>query len=222
MSAFEKLMAELNGAASDQDTMRKALPAGDGEDDKNIQAAAAEGGGMDGKKVDGAVDGKPNDDDDEDDDDKPLGKSLGPVTLPDGTQVEAVDGTELVKALQDEVKQLGAKQAEGESQMVKALEQCVTLVKGQNAMLKSMQDELTKLRGEGRGRKTVLTVTEKPGAGDQMHKSEHTGMTSAEFMAKSDAAFKAHKITGVEYTTIDVSLRTGSPVNPELIQKVVS
>ncbi|ATI15639.1 hypothetical protein [Bordetella phage vB_BbrM_PHB04] len=222
--SFDKLMAELDGLASEQETMSKALPAGDGEDDKNIQAAAAEGGDMDGEG-DGAG-GKPDGDGagegEGDGEGETLGKSLGTVTLEDGKQVEAVDGTELVKSLMGQLQALGTKQAEGESQMFKALEQCVGLVKGQADLIKSMQGEIAKLRGEGRGRKTVLAITEKPGAGEQMNKSEPSGMTGSEFMAKSHAAFDAKKITGQELTTIDVALRTGAPVSAELIQKVVS
>lgn len=221
MSAFEKLQDELNSLASDQDTMHKALPADDGKDDKSIQAAAAEGGGVDDDDDDEDKDDK-RDDGDDDDDDKPLGKSLGVVTLPNGDKAEAVDGTELVKALMGQVEALGAKQAEGEGAMLKALETCVGLVKGQGALIKSLQDEVVKLRGEGRGRKSALTVLEKPGAGDQLHKSDPAQMTGADFMAKSNAAFEAKKISGVELTTIDVSLRSGVPIDANLIKKVIS
>lgn len=221
--SFEKLMDQLNGLSSEQETMRKALPAGDGEDDKNIQAAAAEGGGMDkgGKGGDGAAKPVINNDDD-DDDDEPLGKSLGEVTLSDGTKMEAVDGTELVKALQEEVRVLGEKHAASETQVLKALETCVSLANGQNELIKSLQGEVAKLRGDGRGRKSALTIIEKPDAGAQLTKSEPATMTGAQFMAKSNAAFEAKKITGVELTTIDVSLRTGQAVDPGLIQKVLS
>lgn len=219
--SFDKLMAELNGLASDQETMSKALQAGEGADDKTIQAAAAEGGDMGGDGGEGEAPVVKKEGEGEGEGEL-MGKSLGTVTLPSGEQVDAVDGTELVKSLMGQVEALGAKQAEGEGQMMKALEQCVTLVKGQADLIKSMQGEIVKLRGEGRGRKTVLTVAEKPGAGEQLSKSEPTGMTGAEFMAKSHAAFDAKKITGQELTTIDVSLRTGAPVSPELIQKVIS
>lgn len=215
--SFDKLMAELNGLAADQETMRKALPAGDGEDDQNIQAAAAEGGDMDDENDD--VDGHEEPDGDEG---QPLGKSLGAVTLEDGTQVEAVDGTELVKSLMDQVEQFGQKQTASESQMAKALESCVTLIKGQGDLIKSLNDKVARLSGEGRGRKTVLNVSEKPAAGTQLAKSEPTGLTGAEFMAKSHAAFDAKKITGVELTTIDVCLRSGTAIDPSVIQKVLS
>lgn len=220
--SFDKLLAELDGLATEQETMRKALPAGDGEDDKNIQAAAAEGGDMD-DETDPDNDGDAGGDKDGDGDGgEPMGKSLGMVTLQSGEQVEAVDGTELVKSLMDQVGKMGAQQTASEQALTKAVETCVTLIKSNNDMVKSLQEEIVKLRGEGRGRKTVLNVSEKPAAGTQLAKSEPTGMTGAEFMAKSHAAFDARKITGTELTTIDVALRTGSPVDPKIIQKVIS
>lgn len=218
--SFDKLLAELDGLVTDQETMRKALPAGDGEDDKNIQAAAAEGGDMDDVNVDGKA--PTGDDDDDEDGGEPMGKSLGTVTLESGEQVEAVDGTELVKSLMDQVGKLGEQQTASEQALTKAVETCVTLIKSNNDMVKSLQEEIVKLRGEGRGRKTVLNVSEKPAAGTQLAKSEPTGMTGAEFLAKSHAAFDARKITGTELTTIDVALRSGAPVDPKVIQKVLS
>lgn len=216
--SFDKLMAELNSLATDQETMRKALPAGDGEDDQNIQAAAAEGGDMDDEDDEG-VDGHKEPDGDEG---QPLGKSLGTVTLEGGEQVEAIDGTELVKSLMEQVEQFGQKQTTSESQMAKALESCVTLMKGQGDLIKSLQNKVSQLSGEGRGRKTVLNVSEKPAAGTQLAKSEPQGLTGTEFMAKSHAAFDAKKITGVELTTVDVCLRSGTPIDPSIIQKVLS
>lgn len=218
--SFEKLMAELKGLESEQETMSKALPAGEGEDDKNIQAAAAEGGDM--VDDEGGEGGEPAADDTTDD--EPLGKSLGVVTLPNGEKAEAVDGTELVKSLISQVEQLGAKQTESEGNLFKAIETTVGLLKSQGEILKSMQAEIAKLRGEGRGRKTMLSITDKPDAGTQMAKSEPAGVTAEEFLVKSHAAFDAKKISGLELATIDVALRQNKPgdIDPSLIQKVLS
>lgn len=149
---------------------------------------------------------------------QPLAKSLQ-VTLADGTVVDAEDGTELVKSLMDQVSGL-------EGVMAKALGAAVGLIKKQgeqlvatDTLVKSLQAKVTELSGEGRGRKTMVTVMDKPG---QLAKSETPGMTAPEFMAKSHAAFKDGKINGTELTIIDVSLRQGALPDAGLISKVMA
>lgn len=218
--SFEDLLAEINGLKeSQEETMRKALPADDGTDE-NIQAAAEDGGASDqGPELDedGNPIAKP-----EGDEPELLGKSLGIVTMPDGTEQEAIDGTELVKSLKAQVEGLGQKQTESESQMLKAVQGFADLIKTQNEMMKSMQAELSALRQSGSGRKSALNVHEKVPAGT-LAKSEQTPqLTTGEFMAKCHAAFDSNKITGLELTAIDVALRNNSPVDPSLIQKVLN
>lgn len=218
--SFEKLLADIQAVGAEQETMSKALPAGDGKDDKDIQAAAAEGGDADGA-VAGAGGAGGAGDEDEDEDDETLGKSLGTVTLADGTTAEAVDGTELVKSLMGEIAGLKTGVATTEATMAKALQGALGLIKSQNTMLKSMQDQVAKLAGSGRGRKTVLTVTEKTTAGAAGEVRED-GMSAQQFMAKSHEAWKSGAITGLEFNTIDVSLRSGAMPDAGLISKVAS
>lgn len=206
--SFDKLMAELQQAATDQDTLAKALPTDDGKDDEAIQAAAGEGDEA-GKSGDAA-----DADDKSGGDDKPMAKSFE-VTLADGTKVQAEDGTELVKSLT-------ARLDKSEADMAKVAGAVVALVKGQAALIKSLGDQVTKLSNAGRGRKTVVTVTEKKDGGEPLAKSDGAGMTVETFLAKSQSAFDAKKITGVELTTIDVAARMGVPVDPGLISKVLS
>ena len=216
--SFDKLLSELGVLGAEQETMSKALPAEDGKDDEKIQAAAAEGGDMDANKEPGEGEGANGDPDAS----ETLGKSLGTVTLEDGTQAEAVDGTELVKSLIAQVDELKTGAKATESQMVKALEQTTSLIKSQGEMIKSLTETVKKLSSEGRGRKAVLAINEKPAPGSELAKSEPSGMTGSEFFAKSEAAFAAGKISGKELTTIDVALRTKAAIDPSLIQKVVS
>jgi len=214
MSQFDKLLGELNTLTAEQADMTKALPADDGKDDAKIQAAAEDGGGEEGAQ-DGA------DEDEGDENNEPMGKSLGEVTLPDGTKAEAVDGTELVKSLIEQIGEIKTGAEATETKMAKALEGAVGLIKSQGEMIKSLTESVKKLSNEGRGRKTVLTVTEKPAA-ETMAKSDSQGMTAEEFMVKSNAAFDARQISGKELTVIDVSLRTGVAIEPALIQKVLA
>lgn len=212
--SFDKLLSEIQALGSEQETMSKALPAGDGEDDANIQAAAEDGGDMDGDG-DGAGDGEGGDESDD-----TLGKSLGMVTLADGTQAEAVDGTEMVKSLLSQIDEMKSGSAVRETQMAKALEGVVSLAKSQATMLKSLQAQVAKLSGEGRGRKAVLTVTEKTPSGTPMSKSEPAGLSSQEFMSKALTAQAAGKIRGVEIATIEGYLNRGMPVPEHLVARV--
>lgn len=213
MSQFDKLLGELDTLATQQEDMTKALPAEDGKDDDKIQAAAADGGGEEGAE----------DRDEEDEDEgEPMGKSLGEVTLPDGTKAEAVDGTELVKSLIAQIGEIKTGAAATEGKMAKALEGAVGLIKSQGEMIKSLSESVKKLSNEGRGRKAVLTIAEKPDTTETLKKSDEQGMTSQEFMAKSNAAYSGGRISGKELTVIDVSLRTGAPIEPSLIHKVLA
>ncbi|MEN6544491.1 MAG: hypothetical protein ABFE07_00445 [Armatimonadia bacterium] len=208
MNQFEQLLAELNAAQEEQSTLAKAMPAEDGEDDEAIQAAAAEAGADAGDK-------NPEDDDDEEGD-EPIAKS---IKIGD-EEVQVVDAEALVKSLGD----LTGRVEKGEEVLTKGLTSALALIKGQGALIKSLQDQVTKLAGKGAGRKTVLTVHDKPQAEDSpLAKSQQDGLTPAEFLAKSHAAFDAKRITGKELTTIDVALRTNQvgTLDSALITKVI-
>lgn len=208
---FQKLLGELTAEA---ETMSKALPADDSTGDKKIQAAA-EGGGEDLEK-------KKEDDKDGEGGEGEMTKSFK-VQLADGTEVEAQDGTELVKSLFDRFD-------ESEGVIAKALGATLNLVKSQadaiksqGALIKSLNEKVSAISGEGRGRKAILTVVEKATSGDAtMAKSEDNGMTGQEFLAKSNAAFDAGKITGLQLSTIDVSLRNSVAIDPALVSKVLA
>lgn len=213
MSQFEQLLGELQ---AENEAMAKALPADDGKDDAKIQAAAGDGGGEGG-----------GDDDDEDDEaggaggETPMGKSMT-LTDADGNPVEAIDGTELVKSLMDEIGSLKGQVGTHETTMAKALESTLGVVKSQGALIKSLIARVDALSGQGRGRKTVVAVTEKVASGALAKSQQEDGVTPAEFLAKSEAAFNAQKISGLEFTTIDVSLRSNVAIDPALVSKVLA
>lgn len=210
---FDNLLKELDVLTAGSEALAKALPT-DSEDDKKIQAAAEDGDGKgDGDADDkgGAADG--------DADDKPMAKSFK-VKLEDGTEVEAEDGTVLVKAL-------GERLDATEGMLAKALGGAVALIKSQSAviekqgdLLKSLTEKVNKLSSEGRGRKTTVVLTEKQ-TDTSLAKSHQDGITPQEFLLKANSAFDAKKLTGLELTTIDVSLRSGQPLDPTLISKVM-
>jgi hypothetical protein len=214
MSQFEQLLGELQ---AENEALTKALPADDSKDDEKIQAAAGEGGGEGAEKPAG------ENDDEEEEGATPFGKSLS-LTDAEGNAVDAIDGTELVKSLMEEIGAIKGQVGDHESTMAKALESTLGLVKTQTALIKSLTARVDELAGKGRGRKTVLAVSEKVAAGAApLAKSQaEEGLTAQEFLAKSEAAFGAGRITGLEFTTIDVSLRSNVAVDTALVSKVLA
>jgi hypothetical protein len=207
--SFEKLMAELSSLSTDQATMAKALPADDGKDEQKIQAAAEDGGLGDGDADNNG--GMP--DGNKDDEGVPMAKSFK-FTLEDGTEVEAQDGSELVKSL-------GERLDATETTMAKALGQAVDLIKGQGEMIKSMQDQIKKLSGEGRGRKAVVSIVEKPGPGEGvMAKSESQGMSHEQFFAKALTAQKEGRLSGTDIAIAESCLNRGEAIPANIVARV--
>ena len=239
-SPFEALIEEI-GAHSDELAMVKALPAdepaAEGDDDKKILEAAAEGGNADAQAEASAEVAAEDEDKDgekaEGDEpaaaegDKPaLAKSFE-VTLENGDKVEAVDGTELLKALGDRLEATEGQLATvltGLSSMVKSQ---TALIQEQGALLKSQAGEIAAqaaridaLAGKGAGRKAVLSVHEKPVAG-ALAKSEPTGLSPKEFMAKALDAQTAGRLTGLDIAVAEHHINRGTPVPAEIVARVV-
>lgn len=211
--SFDKLMADLAQASTDQETMRKALPAEDGTDDTSIQAAAAEGGAQDDKGGDGKKPAAEGEGEGEGGDGKPMGKSFT-VKLADGTEVEATDGAEMIKSLTERLDAT-------ETTMAKALGDAVGLIRGQADMIKSLGEQVTKLRGEGRGRKAVVSLNVKQDA-TALAKSDDKGLKPGEFMAKAMTAMTAGKITGMDIAHAESCLNRGEAVPAHIIQSVLA
>lgn len=91
----------------------------------------------------------------------------------------------------------------------------------QGELIKSLTAKVEQVSTQGRGRKSLVSVAEKPDAGT-LTKSEQPGLSPDEFFAKANAAFDAGKITGKELTTIDVCRRGNYSIDPALISKVLS
>lgn len=219
--AFEKLLGELNVAAQDGETLAKSLTQG-GE---SGQAGGAGGEGGEGGAGGAAGAGGAGGAGEGAGGEATLGKALK-ITLENGEEVEAIDGTELVKSL-------SARMDSTDASLQKAFGDLLGIVKGQASMIKSLSDQVTSLRGEGRGRKTMLAIHDKNGSqasaaaaggagGEVLAKGgSGEGITAGEFMAKSEAAWKSGAITGKDFTTIDVCLRGGAEIPTDLISKVV-
>lgn len=217
MSQFEKLMEELSTLGTQQAELAKALPADDGKDEEKIQAAAGEGGSDDGEAGDGDADDKGGAADGDADDNKagkPMAKSFK-LRLEDGTEVEAQDGSELVKSLQERIEQ-------NEGVMAKAMESAIGLIKGQGELIKSLSEQVKKLSGEGRGRKTVVSVMEKPApVASTLAKSEPTGMSHEQFFAKALNAQKEGRLSGTEIAVAEACLNRGEAIPQSIVARVV-
>lgn len=211
MSQFDELLAQLNAEQEEQSTLAKALPAEDGEDDKAIQAASADG------DTD-ADDENPEDHEEPDGDEGKGGKPMAKSMTVDGEEFEVVDADQLIKSLHDLTERVGT----NENVLAKALESTLGTIKAQGEMIKSLNARVEKLAGQGRGRKTVLAVHEKPSTDEPLAKSQPQGLTAGDLMAKATAAFSAGKINGLELTTIDVSLRTNQQIDQGLLAKALA
>lgn len=226
---FDKLIGDL-------DTLHKALPKGDELDDEKIEAAKKGGAASeDGKRADKEVDVKKEEGGGKK---KELAKSLT-VKLEDGTEVEAVDGTELVKSLTDSLGALTTRFDDNESSLTKAFARTIDLLKAQTALItgqgtlitgmqsqvKEQGETIKAMAGEGRGRKAIVTMVEKKPEGTTLAKGGEGGggMSPNDFMAKAESQFKAGRLGGNELAYIESSFNRGEFNLPTaLISKVTA
>lgn len=217
---FEKLLAELNQATGEQETLAKSVAAAGAADTNAENAAAA-----------AAATGAANPEDEETGDD--LAKSIAAAEAataaaaaagnPGAAAAEepvAIPGEEIIKSLG----LLDGRTTAVEETLTKGLTAALGLIKGQGELIKSLQEQVTKLGSTGAGRKTVVTVHERNGAAETLAKSMGApeGLPKAEVLAKANAAFDAKKITGLELTAVDVSLRNGQVPDAAVLAKILS
>lgn len=201
-TGFEALVDEL--ALGD---LAKAIPAaadeGAGEDDAAIAAAAADGDAADG-------------DDDDNTEAKPFGKSFK-VTLEDGTEVEALDGADLVKSLVDRVET-------NETTTLAALKSLADVVKPALDLVKSLRAEVAALSNSGKGRKAVIAIVEKPASAVELAAAaaEPAGMTGEAFMAKAMQLSASGALTGREVAIAESHINMGEQPPVEIVRKVVA
>ena len=202
--SYEALLDEL-------ETLQKALPGpGPADDDDEDEDEEDEGHA----EPDADNRGGPSDGDA---DNRPLAKSFR-FELDDGSAVEAVDATDLLKSLHDDLAGLRASRTSEAQAVETGLKGLLTLVKGQGALLKSLQAQVAKLADSGRGRKS-LTGGEADLAKAQAATPELTGPL---LMAKAHTAFEAQRISGKELSTLDVLLRHGETPDADLVRRILA
>lgn len=208
--SFDELLKALNGVADEAATLAKAQPAEKPADDKVVAAAATDAG----VDVAGAGAGEGTNPEDEDDEGEDFGKSLG--TNEAGESL--VDATELVKSLME-------RQDNTDGLLTKALTAMTGALGKQNELIKSLQGQVAAMGTQGRGRRTLLTVAEKPDLGEMRKSQEGAGdgqITPKDLLAKSNAAYEAKKISGAELNTVDVCLRQGWSIDAGLLTRIAN
>lgn len=237
MSEFSALIDDLETVlAAEEETLAKALKpdADDAADDKAIKEAA-DGDADDDGEADGedALDdyddhaepdadneGGPSDgdEDNEDEDEKPMKKSFT-VSLPDGTEAEALDGDQLIKSFTDQIAGLRTETSAALAQVATALGRSTKLIKSLREQNTALAAQVTALGNSSRGRKSALTVHERPMVGDQsLAKAE--GISPRDLMAKALAAQQSGRLTGSQVAEIDAYAARGLAIPESLLAKL--
>lgn len=188
--SFEALLNDL-------DDLRKAQPTEDVDGDEKIAAAAEEG---EGEPVE-----------DEDDEDMPLGKSMTAVI--DGEEQEVIDGTELVKSLIADVQTIKGERATENEHLSKALGLVTDMLKEQGDMIKSLQDQVSKMADSGRGRKSTVAVDA------EMAKSltKQESPKVEDVLAKCAQAMMAGKISAMDVSVAEAAANRGMQVPAHIL-----
>lgn len=205
--AFGKLVGEL-------ETLRKATAS---DDDAAIAAAAAAGAQGDEQSaadkdvkdpVVGAGAG-------EEEEKGAMTKALS-VFDAAGNELDVVDGTEMVKALQTELSTIKAARAQENEHLGKALTSVhemlksnAEMLKAQGATIASLNEQVSKLSSSGRGPRSVVLQA----AADPLVKA--TGeLTDGEVMAKAEATFKlgTGMIRGSDISYAETCINRGLPI----------
>ena len=203
MSSFDELLAKLNQVGKTD--MTKSMPA------EEEQQRDGEGEG-EGEQQEG------------------LTKSFV-VTDENGDEHEAIDASELLKSMNEELTLQKAAAATQSETLMKSLSDLtqsvldklttiVTTQTAQDTLLKALDEKIETIQGTGRGRKSTLTLVEKPDA--SLQKSQPAGMDADEFMAKAIAAQKDGKIQGIDICVAEGYLNNNLEVPPEIVQRVLS
>lgn len=252
--SFQELIDDL-------EALHKALPSGNASaDDKKIVANAGENAGKnDGKSAndDGDDDSSSGDNIGGNDDasgnvdgtggstadgkgnteagDGDMIKSFS-IVLDDGTEVQAIDGEELMKSLslqQDAMEQrLNTMQEKSDStekmisdvfaksfQLVKTQTE---LLNKQDQMIKSLKADIDRLSNQGRGRASVVLSSQTQKTQQETPLAKSFGdFTPSEFLAKCLAAQRAGKISGQDAMMAETYINSGLEVPKHIFSRVI-
>ena len=195
---LEQLTEDLAALMDSSDTMTKALAPEGGEG--ATEGAKAPAGEGEATEAAGAAE-------------TTLGKSLGMVTLADGTEVEGFDASAIVVSLQTELdaqKATGAAMLKAMGTMATVQRQAHGLIQQQADLIKSLQADVQRIGGQGAGRKAVVNVHDLPKPGGGV--TEPQGMNRGEALAKSMTLLGAGKLSAIDVAQIEGSLNATGKV----------
>lgn len=210
MSKFNELLAELEAAAAEQDTLAKALPQDDGADDKTIQAAAAEGD--EGEEEDEGEEPESTEEGAESAEDEKK-EHMTKSMVVDGEEYEVVDVEQLTKSLAEHDSRL---QLHDET-LTKALQTTLGALKSQSELIKSLSQRVETLSSQGRGRKTMVSIAEKP---TTLAKSDPEQDSPGQIMAKAQSAHAAGRITGLDVARCEAAFNSGVAAPADVLSKI--
>lgn len=210
MSEYKTLIAELTG---DLETMAKSggCDTDDKKDDKKIEAAAADGEKISDRETDG-------DDKEKDGKDEKFGKAFK-VTMADGTETEAVDGTELLKAIQVENGELREHIEDIQKAFATAvgvIKQLRTEMTDLSTMTKSMQSKVAAAGAAGTGRRTMVAIAEKLTSGIS---AEPTKPTANGVMMKAQQMCQDGKLPWEALPRIEAFQGRGQIAPPDILAR---
>lgn len=200
---FDDLLNELA-------PLHKALPA-NADGDAKVLAAAEEGGADTGTVTDEGAENE----------DGVLGKSFQ-VTMPDGSVQEAFDVADLVKSFSVRLDAAETVAAEHKTaaetnaaELAKSLTvsaKLVDMVKGQSALIKSLQDDVKRIGTQPVGRRATISVTERgsptPPAAARLN--------GEQIMAKAMSLVGDGGLSSSDIATVEMSLQRGMEIPPHI------
>lgn len=218
--SLANLLAEMT--AHQEEELAKAAPLPDDpdgdEDDETIQAAAENANADNAdQELDGEGEGEQETEAGAADDGKPAMTKSFSFQMEDGTQAEAFDATELIKSM-------GADMAALRDESVSVMTQAFTMIKSQAAEIASLKQQVSALGSTGRGRKTVVSVTEKAAVGTLAKSStgdEPSGFSREEFFAKAATAQRAGRISAADISVAEAYMNKGAPVPERIVSRVI-
>lgn len=219
---FKQLLETLQNLDAEQgEVLAKSVqPA---QDDKKIQAAAAASGANNGDG-NGAGPGEGEGEGEDDADKKKKegegegeGESTLTKSLIGANGEELIDATEMLETLQKSINDNNEMLGAALPTMITMMKRMGETIATQGEMIKSLQ------AGQGAapaGRKSQVVLLAKSAAGTQAVEEEQTQLTADDLMIKSNAAYSAGKISGVELGMIDLALRSRQLPDADLLARV--
>lgn len=227
MDDFAQLLAAIQAVADDSQTLAKSLPTPTPEIEEDEQAlvpgtttapaaaAPAAAPAAADTAATAAVPAAVTPATTEGEQETQLTKSL----MIDGEPVEVIDADGLLKSLGALEERIAT--TVDQAQLTKCLNPMLELIQGQNTLIKSMGERLEALAGSGRGRKAVLTITERPAPGEQvLAKSDPVQLSVPDLLAKSLKAQREGKITGADVARVEVALQSGLSAPADVLARI--